>query len=107
MSWYCGLLTVLNVLDGLGRTGGPACRESSPTCECKQQLRLHRELEDFALASQTESLKTLIMSNNQLISTAASHGADTRALLGLFLWLSAGEGVETVLPLREAASVST
>lgn len=38
MSWYCGLLTVLNVLDGLGRTGGPACRESSPTCKHKQCL---------------------------------------------------------------------
>lgn len=35
MSWYCGRFTVLNVLDGLGSTGGPACRESSPTCEGK------------------------------------------------------------------------
>lgn len=33
-SWYWALLTVLNVLDGLGKTGGPEWRESSPTWKC-------------------------------------------------------------------------
>lgn len=36
-SWYWALLTVLNVLDGLGRTGGPAWRESSPTWKCRSK----------------------------------------------------------------------
>lgn len=92
MSWYCGLLTVLNVLDGLGRTGGPACRESSPTWECKQQLCLHHKPEDLALAPQTELFKTLITENDQLIRTGASRGADTRSLKGLFLRVGAGGG---------------
>lgn len=42
MSWYWALLTVLNVLDGLGKTGGPEWRESSPTWknETKKQMEV-------------------------------------------------------------------
>lgn len=81
-SWYWALLTVLNVLDGLGRTGGPEWRESSPTWKCTSK---HNHCNSCA------SLSTLKIKFSSFISTVTSitsvHENFPKLKLERILWL--------------------
>lgn len=79
MSWYCGLLTVLNVLDGLGRTGGPVCRESSPTC--KHTHHLCSVFRDRTLDQILPNISRVWWSTKQLEQLSAVESLDWLSVL--------------------------